>query len=94
MQANTRQKRKNPTLAKMAGDVQMENKSEIILYQTEDGISKIEVRLDNETVWLTQSQMAELFQTTKQNVSLHIKNIFDESELHRMVKTTAPIISI
>ncbi len=57
----------------------MENK--IIIYQTQDGQTKIDVRLENETVWLTQNQMAELFQTTKQNVSLHIKNIFEEGEL-------------
>ena len=57
----------------------MENK--IIIYQTQDGQTKIDVRLENETVWLTQNQMAELFQTTKQNVSSHIKNIFEEGEL-------------
>ena len=53
----------------------------IIIYRTQDGQTKIDVRLENETVWLTQNQMAELFQTTKQNVSLHIKNIFEEGEL-------------
>ena len=57
----------------------MEN--EIIIYQTQDGQTKIDVRIENETVWLTQNQMAELFQTTKQNISLHIKNIFEEREL-------------
>ena len=57
----------------------MEN--EIIIYQTQDGQTKIDVKLENETVWLTQNQMAELFQTTKQNVSSHIKNIFEEGEL-------------
>lgn len=57
----------------------MEN--EIIIYQTQDGQMKIDVRIENETVWLTQNQMAELFQTTKQNISLHIKNIFEEGEL-------------
>lgn len=57
----------------------MEN--EIIIYQTQDGRTKIDVRIENETVWLTQNQMAELFQTTKQNISLHIKNIFEEGEL-------------
>ncbi len=56
-------------------------KSEIILYQTEDGQSRIEVRLENETVWLSQGLMAELFQTTKQNISLHIQNIYEEGEL-------------
>ncbi len=66
----------------------MESNSEIILYQTEDGITKIDVRLENETVWLTQAQMVELFQTTKQNISLHIRNIFEEGELqaHSTVK--------
>ena len=54
---------------------------ELILYQTADGKTKIEVRLQDETVWLTQKLMAELFQTTKQNISLHIQNIFDEGEL-------------
>ena len=57
----------------------MEN--DIIIYQTSDGKTKIDVKIENETVWLTQNQMAELFQTTKQNVSLHIKNIFNEGEL-------------
>ena len=55
--------------------------SEILLYQTEDGQTKIDVRLEDETVWLSQVQMAELFQTTKQNISLHIKNVFEEVEL-------------
>lgn len=55
--------------------------SEIILYQSEDGQTKVEVRMEGETVWLTQGQMADLFQTTKQNVSLHIKNCFEEGEL-------------
>lgn len=62
----------------------MENISSIILYQTEDGITKIDVRLENETVWLTQAQMVELFQTTKQNVSLHLRNIFNEEELQEV----------
>lgn len=55
--------------------------SELVLYQTEDGSTRVEVRLENETVWLTQNQMAELFQTTKQNVSLHVQNLFGEKEL-------------
>lgn len=59
----------------------MENKSQIIIYQTEKGETKLEVRLENETVWLTQKLMAELFQTTKQNISLHLQNIFEEGEL-------------
>ncbi len=55
--------------------------SQIIIYRTEDGQTKIEVRFEGETVWLTQNALAELFQTTKQNISQHIKNIFDEGEL-------------
>ena len=55
--------------------------SEIILYQTEDGRTRIQCRFENETVWLAQQQMAELFQTTQQNVSLHLQNIYDEGEL-------------
>jgi hypothetical protein len=55
--------------------------SEFIIYQTEDGLTKIDVRMEDETVWLTQTQMAELFQTTKQNISLHIANAFKEAEI-------------
>ena len=58
------------------------SKSEIILYQTEDNRTRIEVRLENETVWLTQNQLAELFQTSIPNVSMHIRNIFNDNELH------------
>jgi len=57
--------------------------SEIVIFQTNDGRTRIEVLLEKETVWLSQAQMAELFQTTKQNVSLHINNAFDEGELER-----------
>lgn len=59
----------------------MENNNVIVLYQLDETM-KLEVRLEDETVWLTQAQMAELFQTTKQNVSLHINNIFKENELN------------
>lgn len=58
-----------------------EQKGELILYQAEDETTKIEVRLENENVWLTQKMMAELFQTTPQNITIHLKNIFDEGEL-------------
>jgi len=57
--------------------------AQLILYQTEDGRTRLEVRMDKDTVWLSQNQMAELFQTTKQNVSLHINNVFAEGELER-----------
>ncbi len=55
--------------------------SEIILYQTEDGRTRIQCRLEDETLWLTQAQMAELFETSPQNVTLHLKSIFAEAEL-------------
>lgn len=55
--------------------------NEIIIYQTPDGKTKIDVKVENDTVWLSQGLMGELFQTTKQNISLHIKNIFEEGEL-------------
>ena len=60
----------------------LQNQGEIILYQPDNEV-KLEVRLENETVWLTQAQMAELFQTSKQNVSLHTNNIFKEGELDK-----------
>ena len=55
--------------------------SSIILYQTEDGRTRIQCRFENETIWLTQALIAELFQTTPQNVTLHLKAIFAEGEL-------------
>ena len=57
------------------------NTGEIILYQPDNTSIQIEVRIDEDTVWLTQSQMADLFSSTKQNISLHINNIFKEGEL-------------
>lgn len=57
------------------------DESSIILYQTEDGKTRIETRLENETVWLTQAQMAELFQKGRTTITEHIKNIFEEGEL-------------
>ena len=57
--------------------------NKIVIYQTEDGQTQIDVHLENETVWLTQAQMVELFQTTKQNVSLHVGNVFKEGELEQ-----------
>lgn len=60
-----------------------EPKSDLIIYQTNDGKTRLEVRMEQETVWLTQNQMAELFQTTKQNVSLHVNHVFTEGELDK-----------
>lgn len=62
-----------------------EGNSEVIIYNTEDGKAKINLKLENGTVWLNQLQIAELFQITKQNVSKHIKAIFNDSELSEKV---------
>lgn len=59
----------------------MENQSEILLYQTEDGQTRIQVQLDADTVWLTQEQMAELFQRDRSVITKHIRNVFQEGEL-------------
>lgn len=58
-----------------------ENKSQIIIYQNENGETKIDVRFQDETVWLSQSQLCELFDKSKATVSEHIKHIFEEGEL-------------
>lgn len=71
-----------------------EHKGEILIYQSEEGSTKIEVRLENETIWLTQAQLVELYQSSKSNISEHIKHIFEEGELSensvvRKFRTTA-----
>ena len=58
-----------------------DNKSEIIIYQSEDGLTCIDVRMEDETVWLTQAQLVDLYQTSKANISEHIKHIFEDGEL-------------
>jgi len=60
------------------------DKGEIIIYQPDDKSTQLEVRIEEETVWLTQTQMAELFQTTRNNITLHISNIFKELELEQI----------
>lgn len=70
------------------------SQGEIVIYQTDDGLTHLDVKISNETAWLTQQQMAELFQSSKANVSEHIKNIFSEGELQeeavvRKFRTTA-----
>ncbi|NQU35429.1 MAG: virulence RhuM family protein [Bacteroidetes bacterium] len=59
----------------------MMNNSEIIIYEGDDGQPNIEVRVEGETLWLTQAQLAELFNTSRPNITMHIKNIFEEREL-------------
>lgn len=58
--------------------------SEILFYQTEDARTRVEVRFDDNSAWLTQAQMAELFQTTPQNITLHLRSIYEEGELQEM----------
>ena len=55
-----------------------ENNNNIVIYQTDDGTTKIDVKPEDKTVWLAQQQIADLYDATKQNISLHVKNIFDE----------------
>ena len=59
----------------------MENKGEILIYNSPDGQIKVDVTVEDETVWLSQSQLCELFQKSKATISEHIKNIFEEGEL-------------
>lgn len=70
------------------------NKGDIVIYQTKDGLTKIDVRFEDETVWLTQAQLVELYHSSKSNISEHIKHIFEEGELEesstvRKFRTTA-----
>ena len=61
----------------------MDNSSELIIYTTEDGLTKIDVTFDNDTVWLSLDQLATLFQRDKSTISRHIRNVFNEGELNR-----------
>ncbi|WP_297450837.1 virulence RhuM family protein [uncultured Corynebacterium sp.] len=76
------------------GDMSMASAGELVMFRTDDGATRIEVRLVDETVWLTQAQMVELFQSSKANISEHIRNVFAEGELEedsvvRKFRTTA-----
>ena len=78
----------------MSENKKTENLGDIVIYQTDDGETQIDVKFEDETVWLTQAQLCELYQTSKANVSEHIKNIFTEGELDedsvvRKFRTTA-----
>lgn len=61
----------------------MSNKSSLIIYTTDDGLTNVDVTFDNETVWLNQEQMADLFQKAKSTINEHIKNIYEEGELNQ-----------
>ena len=64
-----------------------DNHSQFVIYQTENGETKLDVRFQNETVWLTQKNMSELFLTTPENILMHLKNIFQEGELDQKATT-------
>ena len=66
----------------MKKEIESKENNNIIIYTTDDGQVKIEVRLEDENVWLTQNGMAELFDTTRNNITMHVQNIFDEGELN------------
>lgn len=71
------------TKTKLRGQRYMNQKTELVIFKAQDGNVKLDVRFESETVWLTQTQMTELFQTTKQNISLHLNNVFKEGELDK-----------
>ncbi len=71
----------------------MEQYGEMLIYQTEDGMTKISVSMHDETVWLSLDQMAELFQRDKSTISRHIKNVFEDGELQREA-TVAKIATV
>lgn len=78
----------------MLQNITMTESSNLLIYQTQDGVTKIEVQLSDQTVWLTQADMVELFQSSKSNISEHIRHIFEEGELSeesvvRKFRTTA-----
>jgi len=76
----------------VCGKGNMKQDNQITIYETEDGKARIEVRFENENVWLTQKQMAELFDCSADNVSLHLKNIYTEKEVEP--KSTTEEISV
>lgn len=78
----------------MADKIGTDEYGEILIYQTDDGQTNIEVKIEDDTVWLTQQQLTELYQCSKSNISEHIKHIFEEGELDkdsvvRKFRTTA-----
>ena len=75
---------KGGTMSDHETDATEKKQGDIVIYQTEDGNTKIDVRFVDETVWLTQAQLVVLFQSSRANISEHIKNIYEEQELDRV----------
>ena len=67
----------------MKAGMMMSEKNEIIIYEDKDGLIRVNVKFSNEDVWLTQNQISDIYQTTQQNISLHIKSIYDDGELQK-----------
>lgn len=67
--------------------------NDIIIYEDKDGVTKVNVKFTDEDIWLTQNQLAEIYKTTQQNISLHIKNIYEDGEL-RDVSTHKNFLSV
>lgn len=59
----------------------MDNKNEVLIYKDKDGLIKVDVKFINEDVWLTQSQLAEIYKTSRENITMHISNIYKDNEL-------------
>ena len=83
----------------MADKIGTDEYGEILIYQTDDGQTNIEVKIEDDTVWLTQQQLTELYQCSKSNISEHIKHIFEEGELDkdsvvRKFRTTGNSVSL
>lgn len=72
----------------MADKIGTDEYGEILIYQTDDGQTNIEVKIEDDTVWLTQQQLTELYQCSKSNISEHIKHIFEEVELDKSYYTS------
>ena len=71
----------------MADKIGTDEYGEILIYQTDDGQTNIEVKIEDDTVWLTQQQLTELYQCSKSNISEHIKHIFEEGELDSVLSS-------
>ena len=59
----------------------MDNKNEVLIYEDKDGLTRVDVKFIDEDVWLTQNQLAEIYKTTQENISMHISNIYKDNEL-------------
>src|SRR5581483_1102575 len=70
------------------------DETQFLLYQTDGGSTRLLVRLEDETVWLSQAQMAELFQTTPQNITMHVRSIFQEGELEIDARTCKEVLQV